>query len=1056
MLEVDSSGVIHATGNLDKFTDATKKAQAEVTKAEKGFNNLSDVIHGIGSNLAVAFASFKALSGALSGFTGFLRKTIATSAQYEGLLVNLSVVLGDATKAQKEFNAIREMASKTPFSADGLTAVATQLHAVGLESKEAMNMLTKFATVAMGDNDKLQRMALNYAQIVSVGKASSIDMKQFAQMGLPVYQYMKEMQIQGQATAEDVKKMFEMMTSEGGKFFGGIEKGASTANASLNAVRDNFQALSASIGDQFQPALKTLYGIASRILALATDNPIVTGALMSAVTALGLALAGSLVAGARAGIVALKTLATQATITGGILTAMSSAIPVIGIISTVLSVAVGGYTAISTAMKNAKEDAENQTIALAEQNQELREFIDLADKIAVKNAQRHGKNGNATEVENIALLELELQNIEDELRGFDTMFKNLLSQGYSLDEATRIFNKNNKKLVDDLVLRRTELMKEIDTRKQAVEATNRELELQERLTKEIEKASEAYKAIQSSIAEAYSKTQKGQISQLQSTYDYYSSLLDNPVIYSNERGDIVQLSEDEIAQIEELQAKAKADLDDAIHKMKLYALSEGQEWRKQWLEILGMTNEQFYAITGQYLSDASADAMLNAYMEVSDPDSLRNKLLDKTGNTDLVDQLLPKESIEERIEYLSSKLESLKLTKVNAILDGFYNGWDFNDRESNRGKDGLYRANQLEDTISSAEAELNALTAELEIANSLAKENGYVLFGGASYMDRLSESRDRLTESFNNTDVGTAISDFQKGGIIDALNGGMADFLVSLTGSILELDSVKKILNPIGTILSSMMSILEPLISDALSPIIDILSVIGESLATILSPVITVVSVGLRALSGLLNIVLEPLRLVGEVFKWLNDEVIVPVGNAFINIINGVIKALNTIPLVSIPLIDNLEKMDDVVSDFNKDARDLTAQYEKLLSAMREQENYYLTKKQALVGKNATDILMGVNDMILTPNGNFSTHPDDYIIATKNPQSLGGATVNVQINNTVSNDVNADVEQRIDANGVAQLFVTISRKIASDVAKGANGWDSAMRAQGKRLAGRSF
>lgn len=953
------------------------------------------------------------------------------------------------------------MASKTPFSADGLTAVATQLHAVGLESKEAMNMLTKFATVAMGDNDKLQRMALNYAQIVSVGKASSIDMKQFAQMGLPVYEYMKQMQITGQATADEVKQMFEMMTSEGGKFFGGIEKGASTANASLNAVRDNFQALSASIGDQFQPALKALYGIASKVLALATDNPIVTGVIMSAVTALGIALAGSLVAGARAGVMALKSLATQATITGGILTAMSSAIPIIGIISTVISLAIGGYTAWSTAMKNAKQDAENQTVALAEQNQELREFIDLSDKIAMKNAVRHGKNGNATEVEEIALLERQLKIVEEEIGLYDEMFKRLLEQGNSLDEANETFNKYNMESLNVLIEKRQELMKEIEARKDAVEESNRELILQEQITKEIEKASEAYNKIKETISSAYAGTERGKIAQLQANYDYYSGIVANPVLYSNDRGDMVKLTDEEISQAEELKAKAKADLDDAIHKMRLYAVTAGQEWRTQWMEILGLTNEQFYEITGQYLGEASADAMLNAYMSVSDPDMLRNKLLAKTGNEGLVDSLLPKQSIEERVDYLSSMLENLKVIKANAILEGFYDGWDFNDRESNRGKEGLNRANQLEDKISEVEAVLDELTKEMETANSLAKENGYSVFSSGSYMDRtytgLSGSMNTIMES----GLGTISSDYTSGGgglsgTLDAVNGGMGDFLVQLASSVLSLESVKKVLDPIGTILDSAMNILEPLISDALEPIIDVLGTIGELIATSLAPWITIIATSLRIFSGVLNIVLEPVRLLGEAFKWFNDEVIVPVGNAFINIINGVIGALNHIPFVSIPLIDNLEKMDDVVANFNKDAKDLTAQYEKLLEAMREQENYYLEKKQELVGSSATDRLMGVNDMILTPNGNFSTHPDDYIIATKNPQKLGGATVNVQINNTVSNDVSADVEQVIDGDGVTRMLVTISRKIASDVAKGANGWDTAMRVQSNRLAGRSW
>jgi len=43
-----------------------------------------------------------------------------------------------------------------------------------------------------------------------------------------------------------------------------------------------------------------------------------------------------------------------------------------------------------------------------------------------------------------------------------------------------------------------------------------------------------------------------------------------------------------------------------------------------------------------------------------------------------------------------------------------------------------------------------------------------------------------------------------------------------------------------------------------------------------------------------------------------------------------------------------------------------------------------------------------VNDAIITPDGIFSTHPDDFIIATKNPENLGGGkSINININGAV-------------------------------------------------------
>ena len=114
-----------------------------------------------------------------------------------------------------------------------------------------------------------------------------------------------------------------------------------------------------------------------------------------------------------------------------------------------------------------------------------------------------------------------------------------------------------------------------------------------------------------------------------------------------------------------------------------------------------------------------------------------------------------------------------------------------------------------------------------------------------------------------------------------------------------------------------------------------------------------------------------------------------------------------------------------------------------------------MKKKTELSANTEVANLTKVNDMILTPHGNFSTHPDDYIIATKNPQSLGGGVVvNVKVENTASDSVNANVMQSRGANGEQELIVMISKKVASDVATGANGWDSALSARNQRLQGR--
>ena len=144
-----------------------------------------------------------------------------------------------------------------------------------------------------------------------------------------------------------------------------------------------------------------------------------------------------------------------------------------------------------------------------------------------------------------------------------------------------------------------------------------------------------------------------------------------------------------------------------------------------------------------------------------------------------------------------------------------------------------------------------------------------------------------------------------------------------------------------------------------------------------------------------------------------------------------------------------------IADNEKKRLQDMTQAYTNLLNAMKENEDWYLRKKTELNANTRKDSY-SVNDMILTPQGQFSTHPDDYIIATKNPQSLGGgAVVNVNIENNASDAVDVKATP-VNRNGIQEIMIQISRKIADDVANGANGWDSALLRQSARTVGRQF
>ena len=115
-------------------------------------------------------------------------------------------------------------------------------------------------------------------------------------------------------------------------------------------------------------------------------------------------------------------------------------------------------------------------------------------------------------------------------------------------------------------------------------------------------------------------------------------------------------------------------------------------------------------------------------------------------------------------------------------------------------------------------------------------------------------------------------------------------FAGGLGGMISSLSSVQAILDPISTILGGMMEVLGPVIDSVLSPLVGILKILGQTIGKILTPVI-------QWLSPIIGYL-------GEVFIWLYNKILVPVGNGFITvfnaigigiatIVNGIISAIN-------------------------------------------------------------------------------------------------------------------------------------------------------------------
>ena len=251
-----------------EFAQKLKEAQAQLNTTAQGLrtaegymNSFGDAASGSSKSLASAITQGTVMAGifsklgsaALSAAEGFISSGIEYNAQIESYTVGLTNMLGSAEAAQQAIDQIQQDAARTPFSVEALTQANQLLIGAGENAtyaEKTIMALGNAVSATGGSNAELSRMAANLQQIANVGKASAIDIKQFAYAGINIYGLLAD--YTGKSTAE-VQKMtisYDLLTQalqaaseEGGRYYGSMDTQSQTMNGRVSTLQDNVKQL---------------------------------------------------------------------------------------------------------------------------------------------------------------------------------------------------------------------------------------------------------------------------------------------------------------------------------------------------------------------------------------------------------------------------------------------------------------------------------------------------------------------------------------------------------------------------------------------------------------------------------------------------------------------------------------------------------------------------------------------------------------------------------------------------------------------------------------------
>lgn len=270
-------------------TTAIRTYTNEIGRLERQIESLEGAERGAGRGISTFGIAMGNMLGNIgtrvaSGAISAMENVFKYAAKREQDIVGLSTFVGN--KAQEVYKQIQNDAMPTPFTTQSLLAVNRALISTGLDAqlarKDALNLANAISATG-GGNDELERMAVNMQQIRNAGKATALDIRQFAYAGINIYGLLEKATGKNAAQVRDMDVSYNLLSqslaaaaAKGGMYYGALEKQGQTLQGRLTTIKDKFQITMTELGTKLTPLFTSVLTVVNNI---ADKLPVLTTAL---------------------------------------------------------------------------------------------------------------------------------------------------------------------------------------------------------------------------------------------------------------------------------------------------------------------------------------------------------------------------------------------------------------------------------------------------------------------------------------------------------------------------------------------------------------------------------------------------------------------------------------------------------------------------------------------------------------------------------------------------------------------------------------------------------
>ena len=401
ILDLTDSGLKPESKEVQNLVQKYKELEEQTKKAEASEQGLFGVI----GKLKNEIGSLAAVAAAVKvdkAVADLAKSSLDVNNSFQKIKDDFGIMLGDVEAGIGLFNELQEFNFWTPFDIEQTSQAAKVLVSAKVPLKDLTEYLTRFGDIAQGDAQKFQSYINAFSKASAKGKADMEVLNVYTDQGVQILDALGQqlgktsaeivkMASEGKISFQDLDNALNALASEGGLYYGTLEKAAMRLDAVQAGLQESVKSLKASFGQMLAPAISKVLTAFTAVVDWINGSPIVKGILAAAIVAVTVAVNGlalvaivKLVAGLKTASLAMTAIGASskiaATGVASLGTAINAAMPIIGAISVVIGVVTTALVANASAHQKAADAAAEHAKKMKELDNSYKDWLKTANQ----------------------------------------------------------------------------------------------------------------------------------------------------------------------------------------------------------------------------------------------------------------------------------------------------------------------------------------------------------------------------------------------------------------------------------------------------------------------------------------------------------------------------------------------------------------------------------------------------------------------------------------------------------------------------------------------------